>query len=256
MAKRVRSPNYPSISLAAAVERLTRLGDAIHTHPASHADVLTGMGYSGANGASLMALSAMGKYGLVARENDEYRIAQRGIVILHPENNEEREKAIREAADAPKVFSALTERYPGGKVNDDVIRNYLVRNGFSLTAAASALLSYRETMAFVENECVGYDSGDVEPDMESPPVDISSTPSPSAHGKHSPATPTNVAPPGKFRVSMTDEFFVDVSAVGLNRSGVKRLVAWLQANKELVPDDEPISDNGNTALTQGILKMN
>ena len=35
---------------------------------------------------------------------------------------------------------------------------------------------------------------------------------------------------------MTDEFFVDVTASGLNRSGVQRLIAWLQANQELVPE--------------------
>jgi len=48
---------------------------------------------------------------------------------------------------------------------------------------------------------------------------------------------------------MTDEFFVDVTASRLNRSGVKRLMAWLQANEALVPD-EPVHGlkNGDIAV--------
>ena len=37
---------------------------------------------------------------------------------------------------------------------------------------------------------------------------------------------------------MTDEFYVDVTATRLSRSGVARLISWLQANKQFVPEDE------------------
>ena len=240
MAKRMRSPNYPSISLADAVERLTKLGGAIHGHAAPRDIVLTSMGYSGANGASLTALSALGKYGLLERTGDEYKITQRGMMYLHPQSPEERQRAIQEAAAEPKVFADLSERFSGGGVSDELLRNYLVRSSFSPTAAASALLAYRETMALVERECGEYDTEDTELEVETPPLEPSPTPM-AARGKPAPS-PAVVTPPGKFRVSMTDEFLVDVAAASLNRAGVERLVAWLQANVDLVPNEEPTSD--------------
>ena len=239
MAKRVRSPNYPAISLADAIERLEKLGNEIHSHPAPRDLVLTGMGYSGANGASLTALAALGKYGLLEREGEDFKITERGMMYLHPESDEERRKAVRDAATEPKLFAELNERFTGEKPGDGLIRNYLLRKKFTPSAASNALLSYRETMEFMEGVCGDeYLSGDVA-DEESASMEQQlpgTTISARTGGNPVPCATTTVSP-GQFRVSMTDEFFVDVSASKLNRSGVKRLKAWLDANEELVPDE-------------------
>ena len=247
MAQRTRSPNYPSISLPAAFDRLGRLWPAIGSNLAPRDVVLKSMGYSSANGASLSVLSAVQKYGLLERKDDEFRISERGQQYLHPESAEERHQAIQEAAQEPKLFAELGERFSGGPASDDLIRNHLIRKGFSVSAASTALLSYRETLAFVEST----------PGGDSPPSDSSSSaqsiPAKLEGGadalipqeSQSPGAAIAKARPaeaGKFRVSMTDEFLVDVSATRLDRAGVERLVAWLQANRELVP--EPKAPSG------------
>ena len=239
MAKRIRSPNYTSISLSDAIERLKKLGDAIYSHPAPRDVVLKSMGYSGANGASLTALAALGKYGLLRRDGDNFRITERGMMYLHPQSTEERSRAIRDAAAEPKLFADLNEQFKGGKASDELIRSFLLRNGFTPAASSSALLAYRETLEFVERVCGDHGADSNESDEESASMEHQK-PAESTSIRPEPPTPTGVtttANPGQFRVSMTDEFLVDVTASRLNRSGVKRLMAWLQANEALVPDE-------------------
>ena len=176
--------------------------------------------------------------GLLQREGEDFRITERGMMFLHPQNAEERIQAVRGAAGEPKLFAELNDRFSGGKAGDELIRSFLLRNGFTPSAASSALLNYRETMDLVERECGDYDASSDKSDDESAPVE---RPQPVASSPARSAPPSVIdapmaANPGQFRVSMTDEFFVDVTATGLNRSGVQRLIAWLQANEELVPE--------------------
>ena len=247
MVRRTRSPNYPSISLPAAFDRLDKLWAQIGANPAPRDVVLTSMGYSSANGASLSALSAVQKYGLLEREGEEFSISERGIRYLHPESTGERHQAIHEAAQEPKLFADLGERFSGGPASDDLIRTHLIRKGFSVSAASTALLSYRETLAFVESASGGITSqGDDSSGHQSASAKLQGDYDPlTPQGNQSPEVVIANVPPeeaGKFRVSMTDEFFVDVSATRLDRAGVERLVAWLQANRELVP--EPKAPSG------------
>ena len=106
MNKRTRSPNYPAISLPDALERLTRLWDAIQHHSAPRNLVLEGMGYTGVNGSSLSALSALGKYGLLERNGAEFKIAERGRMYLHPRGTE-RQEVVRLAAAEPKAIRGV-----------------------------------------------------------------------------------------------------------------------------------------------------
>ena len=251
MAKRTRSPNYPSISLPAAFERLDKLWAEVSANLAPRDVVLKSMGYSSANGASLSVLSAMQKYGLLEREGDEFKVSERGKQYLHPESAEERHHAIQEAAQEPKLFAELGERFSGGPASDDLIRNHLVRKGFSVSAASTALLSYRETLAFVEStSCGGAPISDDLSGIQPTPAESPSNSDPLiSQVSQSLGAATVKTPPaeaGKFRVSMTDEFLVDVSATRLDRTGVERLVAWLQANRELVP--EPKAQSGEDDL--------
>ena len=241
MAKRVRSPNYPSISLPDAIRRLETLFGSIQQHYAPREVVLAGIGYAKAHGASLTALSAMGKYGLLDRQGEEYKVSERGLMILHPETEDERHTAISEAAQEPRLFADIHERFPGGTTNDDLLRSYLVRRGFGQSALVNVLQSYRETMEFVDSEAArDRGAGDEQNQPDDAPADSTgsreTTSGSTVQPDNIPANPSVEA--GKFRVSMTDEFYVDVTATRLSRSGVARLISWLQANKQFVPEDE------------------
>lgn len=158
MEKRVRSPNYPAISLLDALDKVSALYKSQHTHAGPREVIVRGMGYSSLNGASMSAISALHKYGLLEGRGDEIRVSERAMRILHPESQEERARAIQEAASEPKLFVELEERFPGGVPNEELLRNYLLRRNFAPGAVSAVILSYRETKELVKAESGAYDS--------------------------------------------------------------------------------------------------
>jgi hypothetical protein len=179
MEKRIRSPNYPAISLPEAVSRVTALYRSIHTHAAPREVVAKGMGYNTLNGASATAISALHKYGLLERVGDEIKVSERALRILHPHSPQEKADAIRAAAGEPVLFAELAERFPGTMPNEDLLRNYLLRQGFATGAVGFVIAAYRDTSDMVAAEGRGYDSA------QSPPAqEPSMTPSASPSNQH------------------------------------------------------------------------
>jgi hypothetical protein len=158
MDKRIRSPNYPALSLPEALNRVTALYRAIHTHAAPRDVVAKGMGYTSLNGASATAISALHKYGLLERFGDEVKVSERALSILHPHTPQERVAAITAAAGEPALFAELAERFPGTMPNEELLRNYLVRKGFAPGAIGPVIAAYRDTSDMVVTEGRGYDS--------------------------------------------------------------------------------------------------
>lgn len=157
--KRVRSPNYPSISLKDAIGHLDALWSKMHAHAAPRDLVLKAMGYSSYNGASGSALSAQVKYGLLERVGDDYKLTERAKQILHPHSPDERVSAIRAAANAPPLFTELLDQFGGtAPPSDDILRSYLARRGFASSAVPSVIQSFRETIDLVSRETARYDS--------------------------------------------------------------------------------------------------
>src|SRR4051795_11196605 len=108
MESRFRSPNYPSLSLPAALERVRALYNAQHTLAVSRELVAKGMGFGTLHGASASAISAAQKYGLLTKVvGDKLKVSERAMRILHPNSEAERAEAIREAAYEPALFAEL-----------------------------------------------------------------------------------------------------------------------------------------------------
>ena len=158
MEKRVRSPNYPAISLPDALDKTSALYKSLHTHPGPREVIVKGMGYASLNGSSMSAISALRKYGLLEGRGDEIKISDRAMRIMHPESNEERALAIQEAAGDPPLFAELDNRFSGEVPNEELLRNYLLRKNFSTGAVTHIIRSYRETKELVKAESGGYDS--------------------------------------------------------------------------------------------------
>ncbi|WP_150126073.1 hypothetical protein [Brevundimonas sp. LM2] len=152
MEKRTRSPNYPSLSLPEALDKVRLIYQSQHTHGAPREIVVKSMGYAGINGASATAISALSKYGLLEGRGDDIRVSDRAMRFLNPLNDQERREAIQQAAREPILFHELSEKFPGPLPNEDVLRNYLVRNGFAPAAVPGVILAYRDTLAYAERE--------------------------------------------------------------------------------------------------------
>jgi hypothetical protein len=178
--KRIRSPNYPALSLPEAINKIAGVYRELHNHAAPREVVAKAMGYSGLSGASATAVSALHKYGLLDKAGaDEIKVSDRAMRIMHPHSPEEKAAAIREAASEPALFAELAERFPGKIPNEDLLRNYLVRKGFAQAALGAVISAYRETSEMVQAVGGDYDSGHPlsheEPDMHS--LAVQSTPS-------------------------------------------------------------------------------
>lgn len=166
MDKRVRSPNYPAISLPDAINKVTALYRSVHTHAAPRVVAAKGMGYNSLNGASATAISALHKYGLLERSGDEVKVSERALSILHPHTPQEKADALRAAAGEPVLFAELAERFTGAMPNEELLRNYLLRKGFAPGAVGQVIAAYRDTSEMVEREGQGYDSAHLVSDQE------------------------------------------------------------------------------------------
>ncbi len=175
MEKRVRSPNYPAISLREALDKAATLYKNMHTHAGPREVVAKAMGYASLNGSSMTVISALNKYGLLEGRGEEIKISDRAMRILHPENPTERSVAIREAATDPQLFAELDERFPGDLPSEELLRNYLLRHGFASGAVSQVILAYRDTKELVNAEAGGDD-----PRAESTREASSMLPAPSA----------------------------------------------------------------------------
>ncbi|MFT4190243.1 MAG: hypothetical protein QM617_01830 [Comamonas sp.] len=154
MATKARSPNYPQISLARAIDLTAKLYDKAHTHKASSAVVASSLGYNGLNGASLGVISALKKYGLIEGVGDnEFKISKDGLsIIVDPKSSTDRATAIIRAAFRPALFAELRTEY-GDKPpkSDDFLRAFLLKRGFVQSVVDTPIRTYRETMDLVES---------------------------------------------------------------------------------------------------------
>jgi hypothetical protein len=198
MEKRVRSPNYPSMGLQEAINRVAGLYKIQHLHFAPREVVAKGLGYSSLNGASATAISALLKYGLLERSGEDLRVSDRAMCILHPHNPQEKAAAIREAAFSPALFAELMEKFPGQMPNDDLLRNYLIRNGFAESALGNVISAYRETSDMVSRDGAQYDVV-----IDQPEDSVSMTqPAP----QFAASSPPRMQPPPMITMQSTEKF--------------------------------------------------
>jgi hypothetical protein len=227
---RIRSPNYPAISLAEALKRVEQVHNRERQHPAAREVVMKGMGYSGVNGASLGALSAAVKYGLLEKrgKGEDYRVSDRAVAILHPHSAEEKSEAIQAAARAPALFSELLDHFKEGQVSDDNLRAYLVRRGFSQTSLPGVIQSFRDTMELVSPIGAGY--GEPSSITEATVVREAVGAGTGIGGAAAKSPTVKV---------LFDGEQIEVAAVLADAESVERLIRALEANKPLLrPKDE------------------
>lgn len=183
---RVRSPNYPQLSLPEALDRVRKI-HAKEQHLAATRDVIAShLGYGGMNGASAKAISAIAKYGLLEDAGpDKMRVSPLALSIIFPRDGQEKAQAIRRAAFNPSLFSDIAAEWEGHQPSDANLRSFLIRRNFSSDALDRVIASYKETMTLVTQESGAYDSPEptapVEPEKPSmqPAVAAAAPPAPS-----------------------------------------------------------------------------
>jgi hypothetical protein len=155
MAK-TRSPGYPVIGLAEAIDKVTRVYEKDYQNKIPRSVLAEHMGYNSLNGKSLGVLSAVSKYGLLEGRGDQNWVSDLALqIIAHEPRSPERLQAIREAAFMPELFAQIQQRFPNG-ASEPALRSFLLTQKFIPQAAEIAAKSYRETTQLIAAETAGH----------------------------------------------------------------------------------------------------
>lgn len=155
MAGKMRSPNYPALSLPQALEAVRKLWDAEKRTAVSHETAAQAMGYSSLSGPARVAIGALRQYALIDKaEAGHIRVSQLALSALHGESTE-RTAAIATAAGTPELFRELMASHM--EASENAIRSYLLtKKGFADDGARKAAKAFRETMALAGMPEKGY----------------------------------------------------------------------------------------------------
>ncbi len=228
---RVRSPNYPAMSLPEAIKAIGTI-QAAEQHLVAPKEVAAKhIGYTTYHGLAKRMIAALENYGLLEEvAGDKVKVSQRAVSILFPSTAQEKQTAINEAAFQHPLFLAIKEEWQGARPSDENLRVFLIRRKFAADALDRVIEVYRQTMDLVTKE-----SGE----------DVAENPDPKSQHQEKPMIPGHqsprvaLPPPGApMRISFNGEL-LEVSAIIADGEAVDRLVKALQANKALLPDKPP-----------------
>lgn len=243
---RIRSPNYPQISLPAALERVRSIYKAERQNRVHRDDALRLIGFGGYNGASAGVLSALHKYGLLDDLKDhELRVSDLTVRIIVPHDDAEKADAVREAAANPPLFQELAERWPDNQPSDHSLRTYLTRRGFADSALEGVMKSYADTLNLVNALAAQYVSS-LEEKEET--MDQVVTPTENRRAQQidfAPAAPPPVVAsdgPAMNLVRTKGGYIVQLSGTVLSKEHVGEVVTLLTALKASMPDKTPGGD--------------
>jgi hypothetical protein len=146
--KRDRSPNYPKLTLEAAIALMGKLHKELGKAKVKREVAIKALGYSGINGASLTTLGAISQYGLIDQDRGSgVSVSPMAVEILHPTNATQSQNAIITAALTPKVFNVL---YTEGlhRASEQTLANHLIQNAFTPDGAAKAAAVFLSNISF------------------------------------------------------------------------------------------------------------
>ena len=156
-APRGRSPSYPGIDLATALQRARTLYEREQHHAAPTHTIVRHWGYVADSGPGLVTLAALKKFGLLLDEGKGgkrmARLSPLALRIIKDrrEPSPERTDAIREAAFLPKIHQELWDRYGGLLPSDDNLMFELETNQrFTESGARELISQFRRTLGFLD----------------------------------------------------------------------------------------------------------
>lgn len=146
---RPRSPSYPAIGLAEAIERAGVLHAKEGRNAAPFEAVLHHWGYSPKSGAGSVVLAALRKYDLLIYEGKTGRLSDLAFRILwDEEDSPDRRDAIQVAALNPRIHAELWEQYRGSLPSDATLKLELRKRGFAESAISNFIDQFRSTLTF------------------------------------------------------------------------------------------------------------
>lgn len=243
---RLRSPNFPGLSLEEAIESAREIFDKSRHAEIPREVVAKDLGYSGLTGRSVVILGALNQYGLVENTTKGHmKVSKLAADILHGYPEHVKLEALYKAGREPVLFKAIFDKFYNHIPSDNAVRSFLINNGFTNDGAEKALKTFSETNRFLEikGACESYsetpesvaESSPDKPIQEQKQVEQPVIP-------HSPAKPVAVDPlfwnksPIDYNLSSAG---LVVTGMTNSAKELRAYIAKLTALAALLPDEEP-----------------
>lgn len=215
---RMRSPNFPAMSLEDSIKAATAIFDKNRLALIMREDAAKDIGYSGLTGRSMQVLGALNQYDLLENAaKGKCRVTQTLSDILHGVPDSVKHAALRKAGHSPPLFKAIFDRFEGEIPGENAVRSFLIQSGFTNEGADKALKNFLSTNRYLEMNGVFESYGDSEEiEEESPsPQSCGQENSPMHRTTERPTPPPVMRPaegPLHFTYSMDDVITVTGSS--------------------------------------------
>lgn len=151
MSTRMRSPNFPGISLDKAVAAAAQIFDKNRQATIMREDAARDIGYTGLTGRSLKIMGALNQYDLIENvSKGQVRVTNTARDILHGFPEDVRLAALHTAGNAPDLFNAIYERFDGDIPGENAVRSFLIQKGFTNQGVEKALEAFLATNRYLE----------------------------------------------------------------------------------------------------------
>jgi hypothetical protein len=241
---KVRSPNYPAISLAEAISRIKSVYEQEQARAADKESIAKALGYGGINGAATTVIAALAKYGLLENAGTQLKISEdaESIILLnrgHPDHV----KALKSVAFTPYLFSKLRDSFGEQLPNDNILRSFLIKKGFNPKIMDSVIRAYRDTLELLKAE-EALSSGLSENEQLS---DIgqnlySQDPNPSYSAQTNvklPTLQTSYEQTLLYRIAQDCTAHIQFNGP-VTQEGIKKLINLLELNSDVFPKKESL----------------
>ncbi|BBC72540.1 hypothetical protein AEB_P1672 [Altererythrobacter sp. B11] len=148
---RMRSPNFPALSLEDAVKAVEAIYDKNRKVLITREDAAKDIGYTGLTGRSMQVLGSLVQYDLLENTSKgECRVTQIAEDILHGFPDSKKKDALRKAGHAPALFQSVFDRFDGEIPGENAVRSFLIQSGFTNDGADKALKNFLATNRYLE----------------------------------------------------------------------------------------------------------
>jgi len=159
MAGKMRSPNYPALTLPQALEVAGKLWNAEKRTPVGHEAAALALGFKSLSGPARVAIGALRQYGLIVKaEKGQIRLSDLAMAALHG-NPDEKQAALRQAAVNPSLFKELARNY--SQASETAISSYLItKKAFTDDGARKAAKAFWVALKLAKSDASGYTPDD------------------------------------------------------------------------------------------------
>lgn len=148
---RMRSPNFPGLSLESAIKFVSGIYDQNRRTEIMREDAAKDLGYTGLTGRTLKILGALNQYDLIENTSKgKMRVTKTAEDILHGFPDDVKREALRKAGRAPALFQAIYDRFEGHVPGENAVRSFLFQKGFTNEGVDKALRAFLETNRYLE----------------------------------------------------------------------------------------------------------